>query len=260
MQRLVPQILAEMDGLNSDNSNILFIGATNEPWSLDSAVLRPGRLGEKIYISPPDLVSRKKLFELYLKNKPLSNDIDFDALAQASKSYSGADIKEVCIKASLIPFKESIRTGIERDIGMQDLKNTLSTNEFKVIHFPSNSYYKHIFHNYKVMNIEMLNDWENIIGQEKVKIISSKFLDNKLNSEFPYLERNDYAYKKLSILSELENIGNILIELEKNSLLSHDEVLRMIEVSVRQLISKNIPAALFKNVALMLDGEELPAG
>lgn len=127
MVRLVPQILAEMDGLNSDNSNILFIGATNEPWSLDAAILRPGRFGEKIYIPPPDLVSRKKLFELYLKNKPLSTDIGLDVLAQATKGYSGADIKEVCIKASVIPFKESIQTGIERDIGMPDLMKALES-------------------------------------------------------------------------------------------------------------------------------------
>jgi transitional endoplasmic reticulum ATPase len=125
MKRLVPQILAEMDGMNSDNSNILFIGATNEPWSLDPAILRPGRFGEKIYVPPPDIAARKKLFELYLKNRPLSNDIDYDLLSEASKSYSGADIKEVCIKASVIPFKESIQTGIERDIGMQDIKKAL---------------------------------------------------------------------------------------------------------------------------------------
>lgn len=125
MQRVVPQILAEMDGISTDNRNLLFIGATNEPWSLDPAVLRPGRFGEKIYIPPPDLASRKKLFELYLKNKPLSKDINIDALAQATKGYSGADIKEVCIKASVIPFKESIQTGIERDIDMQDLMKAL---------------------------------------------------------------------------------------------------------------------------------------
>lgn len=125
MQRVVPQILAEMDGISTDNRNLLFIGATNEPWSLDIAVLRPGRFGEKIYIPPPDLASRKKLFELYLKNKPLSKNIDLDTLAQYTKGYSGADIKEVCIKASVIPFKESIQTGIERDIDMQDLMKAL---------------------------------------------------------------------------------------------------------------------------------------
>ncbi len=147
MQRVVPQILGEMDGISTDNRNLLFIGATNEPWSLDPAVLRPGRFGEKIYIPPPDLASRKKLFELYLKNKPLSKDIDIEALAQDTKGYSGADIKEVCIKASVIPFKESIMTGIERDIGMQDLMKALenvkpSINEKDLKRFEEYSFTK----------------------------------------------------------------------------------------------------------------------
>ncbi len=106
------------------------------------------------------------------------------------------------------------------------------------------------------MNTEMLSDWENIIGQEKVKLISSRFFDNKLNSEFPYLEKSNYAYKKLSILSELENTGNILIEFEKNGFLTHDEVLKMIEITAMELISKNIPTAFFKNVSLMLGDKE----
>jgi len=106
------------------------------------------------------------------------------------------------------------------------------------------------------MNIEMLNDWENIVGHERVKIISSRFFDNKLNSEFPHLERKDYAYKKLSILSELENTGNILIEFEKDGFLTPEEVLGMIEISARELINKNLSTALFKNVSLMLDDEK----
>ena len=125
MKRLVPQILEEMEGINTENSRILFLGATNEPWSLDPAVLRPGRFGDKIYISPPDLDARKKLFELYLKDKPLSNDIDFGFLAEISDNYSGADIKGICLKASVIPFKELIQTGVERNIEIHDLTKAL---------------------------------------------------------------------------------------------------------------------------------------
>jgi SpoVK/Ycf46/Vps4 family AAA+-type ATPase len=55
MTRLVPQILAELEGFaTADQNPILFIGATNEPWSLDPAVLRPGRFDEKVYVGLPD--------------------------------------------------------------------------------------------------------------------------------------------------------------------------------------------------------------
>lgn len=105
------------------------------------------------------------------------------------------------------------------------------------------------------MNNDLLDDWGKIVGTERMKIISSQFFDNKLNSEFPYLDK-DYAYKKSSILSELENTGNMLIDLENNGILTHEEVLKMVEVSARELISKNIPVALFKNISFMLEDEE----
>jgi transitional endoplasmic reticulum ATPase len=126
MQRVVPQILGEMDGVESNNSTILFIGATNEPWSIDHAALRPGRFDEKIYIPPPDLNARIKMFELNLKVRPLENDIDFKKLAEQTEGYSGADIKQVCLKSALIPFHESIEAGIKRGISMSDLLSVLN--------------------------------------------------------------------------------------------------------------------------------------
>ncbi|MFH1323570.1 MAG: hypothetical protein ABIH80_07110 [Methanobacteriota archaeon] len=103
------------------------------------------------------------------------------------------------------------------------------------------------------MNAAMLSDWENIIGKEKVRLISTRFFDNRLNSEFPNLGNNDYARKKRNILSELETTGNLLIECEKDGFLTHDEVQRMIDATARELIGRSMPGALFENVSLMLD-------
>jgi transitional endoplasmic reticulum ATPase len=124
MQRVVPQILAELEGIESKNDNLLFVGATNEPWSIDPAALRPGRFDEKIYVPPPDYEARKKIFELNLKGKPL-DEIGFDALAELTEGYSGADLRHICVKASLIPFKESIKTGEERGIAMDDMRSVM---------------------------------------------------------------------------------------------------------------------------------------
>jgi len=124
MVRVVPQILAELEGVETKNDNLLFIGATNEPWSIDPAALRPGRFDEKIYVPPPDLEARRKIFELNMKGKPLA-DIDLDSLAELTEGYSGADVRHICVKASLIPFKESIRTGEERGITMTDVLNVM---------------------------------------------------------------------------------------------------------------------------------------
>lgn len=129
MQRVVPQILAEMEGLSKEKRNetkaLLFIGATNEPWSLDSAVLRPGRFDEKIYIPLPDLAARRQILALHLKGRPLANDVSLDELAQMLEGYSGADIRRICEKAGDIPFVESVKTGAERNIEMRDLLTAL---------------------------------------------------------------------------------------------------------------------------------------
>ncbi len=107
------------------------------------------------------------------------------------------------------------------------------------------------------MNSELIDEWEKIVGHDRIKIISNKFFDSRLNLEFPDLQEDNYGYKKLSIPSELENNANILNEFERNGFLTHDEVSRMIEVSTRNILNKNMPSALFENVSRMLDDEIL---
>lgn len=125
MQRVVPQILAEMEGFSKEKSDekkaLLFIGATNEPWSLDYAVMRPGRFDEKIYIPLPGLEARRQILALHLKGKPLAQDVSLDELAKMLEGYSGADIRRICEKSSDIPFVESVKTGEERNIELRDL-------------------------------------------------------------------------------------------------------------------------------------------
>lgn len=130
MTRLVPQILAELEGFDTADKNpLLFIGATNEPWSLDSAVLRPGRFDEKVYVGLPDLPARRKIFELNLRGRPLAADVDLEALAHDAAGYSGADVKNVCEKAAADVFLRSVKAGKDGDappIAMADLRAALA--------------------------------------------------------------------------------------------------------------------------------------
>ena len=120
---LVPQILAEMQGVGSSNSKsvIMVIAATNKPWAIDSAFLRPGRFDEKIYIPLPDFDARKKMFELKLKNTPI-DELDFDELAKITDGFNGADITEFCEKMKLEAIKETISSGTEHKITMKDVE------------------------------------------------------------------------------------------------------------------------------------------
>ncbi|MEZ6187052.1 MAG: ATP-binding protein [Planctomycetota bacterium] len=112
MSRLVPQILAELEGFDtSDKNPILFIGATNEPWALDPAVLRPGRFDEKVYVGLPDAEAREEIFRISLRGRPLATDMDLVALADLTPGFSGADIKNVCEKAAAEVFLRTVREG-----------------------------------------------------------------------------------------------------------------------------------------------------
>lgn len=120
---LVPQILAEMQGIGSSNSNsiIMVIAATNKPWAIDSAFLRPGRFDEKIYIPLPDFEARKKLFELKLKTVPQEN-LDFEYLANVTDGFNGADIGAFCDKLKMLAINKSIAQKAEFPITMDEVK------------------------------------------------------------------------------------------------------------------------------------------
>lgn len=119
---LVPEILAEMQGIESSKceSTIVVIAATNKPWMIDSAFLRPGRFDEKIYIPLPDEIARKKLFQLKLKDVP-KTDLDFDEMARMTDGYNGADISEFCEKLKMKGINQSIKDGVEHFITMDDV-------------------------------------------------------------------------------------------------------------------------------------------
>jgi transitional endoplasmic reticulum ATPase len=127
MQRVVPQILQGMEGFDEKaNSPILFMGATNVPWQLDPAVLRPGRFDEKVYIPLPDVAARRKMLDIYLSKRPLADDIDLDAIATQLNGYSGADIKYICDRAAVIPFLKSVASGEAGEITAAVLADALA--------------------------------------------------------------------------------------------------------------------------------------
>ncbi len=78
--RVMNQILTEMDGVG-EQKNIFFIGATNRPFILDEALLRPGRLDSLCYIPLPDLEARISIFKAVTRKTPVAPNVDFNRLA-----------------------------------------------------------------------------------------------------------------------------------------------------------------------------------
>ncbi len=102
----VNELLVQLDGLDTGTQNIIVIGATNADEStLDSALLRPGRLDRKIYVDLPGLEDREKLFHFYLSKVKSSTEIDAGRLARRSVWKSPADIQNIIQEAALIAIR-----------------------------------------------------------------------------------------------------------------------------------------------------------
>lgn len=107
-ERTVMQLLTEMDGMGG-KKNVFVIGATNRPWALDTAIMRPGRLGTHIYIPLPDYVGRLSILQACLRNTPMGEGIILEKLANATTGYSGADLTAIVQHA----VKNAIRELVE---------------------------------------------------------------------------------------------------------------------------------------------------
>ena len=80
---------------------ILVVGTTNRKDIIDPAALRTGRFDLLIEIKAPDLEMRKRLFEMYLANRPLAEDLNITELAELTEGYSSSDIPFVVNEAAL---------------------------------------------------------------------------------------------------------------------------------------------------------------
>jgi SpoVK/Ycf46/Vps4 family AAA+-type ATPase len=125
MNRVVPEFLAQADGLERHGNCILLLGATNRPWDMDEAALRGGRFGEQFYVPLPDTAAREQILRLNLDGIPREPGVDLHRFAVALEGYSGADIATLCVRATDYPFQRQIATGEDALVLEQDLQGAL---------------------------------------------------------------------------------------------------------------------------------------
>ena len=99
-KRVVAQLLALMDGL-TERGNVIVLGATNRPESVDPALRRPGRFDREIEISVPNADGRLEILQIHTRGMPLSDDVELKTLAAELHGYTGADIKSLCREAAM---------------------------------------------------------------------------------------------------------------------------------------------------------------
>jgi len=113
-KRVVAQLLALMDGL-TERGNVIVLGASNRPDSVDPALRRPGRFDRELEISVPNADGRLEILQIHTRGMPLAADIDLKNFASDLHGYTGADIKSLC--------RESAIKAIRRYLPEIDLEN-----------------------------------------------------------------------------------------------------------------------------------------
>ncbi|OVA14484.1 AAA+ ATPase domain [Macleaya cordata] len=112
VERLLNQLLIELDGADQ-RRGVFVIGATNRPTAMDTALLRPGRLGKHLYVPLPGPDERGLILKALARNKPICDDVDLIAIGrkEACENLSGADLAAVMNEAAMIALEEKRMSG-----------------------------------------------------------------------------------------------------------------------------------------------------
>ena len=106
-KRVVAQLLALMDGLKS-RGQVIVIGATNIPASIDPALRRPGRFDREIVISVPDKTGRLEILQIHTRGMPLAENVDLERLAAVTHGFVGADMMALCREAAMSCLRQAL--------------------------------------------------------------------------------------------------------------------------------------------------------
>ncbi len=113
MNRIVPELLSQMDGFQQADGTLIVLASTNRPWDLDSAVLRPPRMTERIYVGLPDVAAREYIVKKELEPLPKQEIPDYSAIAEALEGYNCADIMAFVEKVKEAPIRRGLENPTE---------------------------------------------------------------------------------------------------------------------------------------------------
>ncbi|KMQ86150.1 spermatogenesis-associated protein 5 [Lasius niger] len=110
-ERVLAQLLTELDGVTTLGS-VTLVAATNRPDKMDKALLRPGRLDRIIYVGLPDEETRREIFDIKLRNMPITDEVNIADLVYLTEGYTGAEIQAICHEAAMKALEESLNATV----------------------------------------------------------------------------------------------------------------------------------------------------
>jgi cell division protease FtsH len=134
------QLLVELDGFTA-RKDVVVIAASNLLEKLDPALLRPGRFDRQIFVSPPDVGGRERIFKVHSANKRIGGDIDFNLLARQTSGLTGADLANICNEAAIFAARRGSQVvemcdydcALERVVAGMQSRRTLTDHEKRVV-------------------------------------------------------------------------------------------------------------------------------
>lgn len=115
-EQTLNQILVEMDGFDTD-TNVIVVAATNRPDILDPALMRPGRFDRRVILDRPDVKGREAILKVHMRGKPISPEVDVNALAKGTPGFVGADIENLVNEGAILAARRN-----KKSIGMSELE------------------------------------------------------------------------------------------------------------------------------------------
>jgi len=115
-EQTLNQLLAEMDGFDSENAPVIVLAATNRPEVLDPALLRPGRFDRQVLVDKPDFKGRVAILKVHIKDIKLAKDIDLEEIGRLTAGLAGADLANIINEAALLAGRNN-----QDEVGQKDL-------------------------------------------------------------------------------------------------------------------------------------------
>lgn len=124
--RIVTQFLQEVGGFFESKNTMILLGATNNPWDLDPAVLRTCRFDHKIFVGLPDAEAREVMIRKQLGSAPVDPKLDAATLSARLAGYTGSDITAI-ISAAKLAAATRFSEGRAPDVTLADIEEAMTT-------------------------------------------------------------------------------------------------------------------------------------
>ncbi|MRI81780.1 ATP-dependent zinc metalloprotease FtsH [Aerococcaceae bacterium DSM 109653] len=113
-EQTLNQLLTEMDGFEGNNG-VMILAASNQPESLDPALLRPGRFDRQVRVELPDLKGREDILKVHASKVQHDDSIDYNKIARMASGASGAELANIVNEAALRAVRQGRNAATQND-------------------------------------------------------------------------------------------------------------------------------------------------